>query len=179
MASADHDRGFPLGLVEWFAVEVDQGDAPELHLVGLQDGDLTRCFDVIQSHRPHWSDRLFYIDSERVDVTVAQRPDVAELVAAGHASHACIGADGLTVEGVVLPLVEMFLFRDSVQFFWWPGDDWTAEGVAAFFALLAELLSTAPGSALRPDPRYPMSARESLGKYISDVLGAAGSLDFG
>ena len=36
-------------LVDWFACGIDKGDAPELHLVGLQPGDLERCL------RPSWS----------------------------------------------------------------------------------------------------------------------------
>ena len=80
-------------LVDWFADEQDEGDAPEPHLVGLRPGDLERSF---------------------------------------------------AVDGVELPLVEMFLSPEEIEFFWWPDREWSAERVAAFFGLLARLLALAP-----------------------------------
>src|SRR3954471_1996398 len=90
-------------VVDWFAVE-DDGDGPELHLVGLAAGDLERCFAAIADLRPRWTERGFTIDDE-VGATVAERPGVASLVAAGRANLAGVGADGIEIEGVVLPLV--------------------------------------------------------------------------
>jgi hypothetical protein len=106
--------------------------------------------------------RTFYIDAEGVEVTVRERPDVARLVAQGRASHACVGAEGIAVAGVELPLVETFLFVDEMQLFWWPDATWTPERVAAFFALLMRLLTLAPAAYLRPDPRYPATTRRTL-----------------
>jgi hypothetical protein len=165
-------------LVEWFAREIDKGDAPELHLVGLQAGDLERCFAAIAEPAPRWNDRTFHIDDEGVDVTVQERPDVAQLVARGRASQACLGAEGITVDGVELPLVEMFLFVDEMWFFWWPGAGWTADTVAAFFALVMRLLALAPTASLRPDPRYPTTSRRTLGEHIGRVLGDPSRLDY-
>lgn len=161
----------PSELVEWFSSGIDEGDAPELHVVGLKPGDLVRCFDELQRHAPRWSDRVFYLDAEDRDVTVAERPDVAELVARGESSYACIGAEGLTANGIELPLVEMFLYRDEIHFFWWPGSAWTPEHVAAFFALLARLLMLADEAALRPDPRYIAAYRRPLASQIARVIG--------
>ena len=167
----------PAELVEWFSSDVDEGDAPELHVVGLRDGDLVRCFDVLQQHAPCWSDRRFHLDDERVDVTVDERPDVAELVASGRVTYACIGAEAISIDGVVLPLLEMFLYADEMQFFWWPGDAWTRERVAAFFMLLLELIGIADGARLRPDPRYSLPARRALGEAMSKVVGTTERLD--
>jgi hypothetical protein len=165
-------------LVDWFACEIDKGDAPELHLVELQAGDLERCFAAIVELGPRWNDRTFHIDDEAVDVTVRERPDVAQLVAQGRASHACLGAEGIVVGGVNLPLVEMFLFVDEMQFFWWPDDSWTPDRVAAFFALVMRLLALAPAASLRPDPRYPTTTRRTLGELIGRVLGDPSRLDY-
>ena len=52
-----------------------------------------------------------------------------------------VGAERIAIGGVELPLVEMFLFTDEVQFFWWPGAEWTPRRVAGFFALLAQMLA--------------------------------------
>jgi hypothetical protein len=165
-------------LLGWFACEIDKGDAPELHLVGLQPGDLERCFAAIVELAPQWNDRTFHIDDEGIDVTVRERPDVAQLVAEGRASHACLGAEGIAVDGVKLPLVEMFVFVDELQFFWWPDASWTPQRVAAFFALLMRLLALAPAAHLRPDPRYPRTSRWKLGELIGRVLGDQSRLDY-
>lgn len=161
----------PPQLLEWFSVEIDEGDKPELHLIGLADGDLPRCFDVLQRHVACWSDRTFYVDAEQRDFSVQQRPDVADLVTNGAASFACIGAQGMMVSGIELPLVEMFLFKNQIQFFWSPSPAWTAEGVAAMFQLLNELLDISAESRLVPDPRYPEQSRRSLGAAIAAFLG--------
>jgi hypothetical protein len=168
------------GLVEWFRPqEDDAGDGPELHLVGLREGDLVACFAAIAESRPRWNDRTFYIDDEEIDVTVEQRPDVAELVAAGRSSVACVGAQGIAVEGVELPLVEMFLLPEEIELFWWPSFEWSPERVAAFFALMLRLLELAPAAALRPDPRYTSEARRTLGALIARLLGDDARLDYG
>jgi hypothetical protein len=158
-------------LIDWFASEINKGDAPELHLVGLRPGDLERCFAAIVELGPQWNDRTFYIDDEGVDVTVHERPDVARLVAQGHAHHACIGAERITVDGVELPLLEMFVDADEVMFFWWPSPAWTPERVAAFLALVKRLLALAPAASLQPDPRYPAASRRRLAELIGRALG--------
>jgi hypothetical protein len=166
-------------LVEWFADDVDIGDAPELHLVGLQPGELERCFAAIGELAPRWNDRTFHLDDEGIDVTVRERPDVAQLVAERRASYACLGAEGIVVEGVELPLVEMFLYVEEIQFFWWPDVAWTPDRVAAFFALVTQLLALAPAASLRPDPRYPPASRQALGELIGRVIGDASRVDPG
>ncbi len=161
----------PSELLEWFSVEVDVGDAPELHLIGLVGGDLLRCFNILQSHRPHWTDRTFFIESEGIDVNVRDRPDVAELIEAGAVPVACIGAEGLEVGGVTLPLIEMFLYPAVIEFFWWPSEQWTRASVVEFLSLVTELLAAAPSSEIEPDPRYPVSARRILGDALANYLG--------
>ena len=158
-------------LVDWFADEEDEGDAPELHLVGLRPGDLERSFAVLVELGARWSDRTFHIDDEEIDVTVPERPEVAALVAAGRVTRPCLGAAGIAVDGVELPLVEMFLSPEEIEFFWWPDPEWSTERVAAFFALLARLLALAPQAMLRVDPRYQPSSRRELGDLIAPLVG--------
>ncbi len=164
-------------LVAWFAVEEDESYAPELHLVGLKPGELVRCFEIL-SRGARWNDRTFHVDAEAIDVTVDERPDVAELVAHGSASHACIGAEGIRVGDTELPLLEMFLVDDEIQFFWWPRPAWTTERVAALFALMARLLTVAPSARLRPDPIYSPAIRHRLGRGIARIVGE-NRLDYG
>jgi hypothetical protein len=161
----------PPQLVDWFAREIDKGDAPQLHLVGLRGDDLERCFAAIAQRTARWNDRTFHIDDEGVDVTVQERPEVARLVAQRRASNACLGTEDIVVDGVQLPLVEMFLFPDEIQFFWWPDAGWTPDRVAAFFALLERLLALAPAASLQPDTRYPAGNRRTLADLIARVLG--------
>ncbi|HEV2811677.1 MAG TPA: hypothetical protein VGW10_00380 [Solirubrobacteraceae bacterium] len=161
-------------LVFYFADEEDAaGDAPELHLDRLGPRDLVRCFDAIVEHGARWNDRTFYIEDEDVDVTVAERPEVAELVAAGRVHGPCIGAEGIAVDGVELPLVEMFLHEDEINFFWWPDAAWTDERVAAFFVLLVRLLDLAPAAVLLPDRRYSPEVRRELAAMFARVIGDA------
>lgn len=166
-------------LVDWFRVEIDEGDAPELHLVGLQQGDVTRCFGAFSEFEPRWTDRTFYIDDEDVDMTIHQRPELPQLLEEGRVTHACLGAERLTVDGVELPLVEMFWLVDAIEFFWWPGKAWSRRRVAAFFVLLQALLALVPTGALRPDPRYPGEARKAYGDLIAHLLGDPDRLDYG
>lgn len=161
----------PPELQEWFSVDVDQGDKPELHLVGLEVSEFLRCFDVLRRCAGSWSDRTFHIDAEHADVTMAQRPDVAELVARGEVTVACVSTDGLSVNGVDLPLIEMFLYPHEIQFFWRPSEEWEPERVAAFFSLLHDLLGLAPAAQLAVDTRYPRSSRERLGAAAGEFLG--------
>jgi hypothetical protein len=66
----------------------------------------------------------------------------------------------------------MFLFVDEIEFFWWPGDDWTSERVAAFLCLLDRLHAAAPASKLRPDPRYTLKSRRAIGALLAQALDA-------
>jgi hypothetical protein len=171
MQSGSQSNDLPSELVEWFSVEINLGDAPELHLVGLEDDELLRCFAVLQARAAGWSRRTFHIDAQGIDVTVGDRPDVAELVLTRQASFACIGTDQLDLNGVRLPLLEMFLYPSEIQFFWWPSPDWTPERIAAFLGLLVELLDLAPTAALLPDTRYPAAGRERLARALVSYLG--------
>ena len=74
--------------------------------------------------------------------------------------------DGITVDGVELPTLSMFIHRDAIQFFWDAGPPWTERHVGAFLALLAQLLDVAPEAALRPDPSYPEPRRLLLGRLF-------------
>jgi hypothetical protein len=86
--------------------------------------------------------------------------------------------EGIAIGGVELPLVEMFLFADEIQFFWWPDVSWTPDRVAAFFVLVMRLLALAPAAHLRPDPRYPASIRRTLGELIGRVLVDPSRIDY-
>jgi hypothetical protein len=148
-----------------------KGDAPELHLVGLKAAEFVRCFDTLRLHAGPWSSRTFHIDVENAEVTIADRPDVAELVVRREVSVACVGTDAFEVDGVRLPLVDMFLYPHEIQFFWWPSDEWQPEQIGAFFRLLTKLLDFAPTAELSVDPRYPESSRRRLGKAVGRFIG--------
>jgi hypothetical protein len=179
MTIADLQARLAPELVEWFADAGANDDGPELHLVGLGPGELERCFAAIAELGPCWAGRDYFIDDEEAIVTVAERPEVAALVAAGRVRYPSLSADGITIEGVVLPLVEMFLLPDEIEFFWWPETAWRPERVAGFFALMMRLLALAPAAKLRPDPRYAPEARRMLGGRIAELIGAPERLDYG
>jgi hypothetical protein len=166
-------------LVDWFRVDNDGGDAPELHLVGLTPRDVVRCCAAIQELGPRWNARTFHVDDEGIDVTALERPDFGELVASGRVTQACVGAEGITVDGTELPLVEMFIFVDAIEFFWWPHAGWSPERVTGFFALLMRLLALAPKATLRPDPRYAVETRHAFSDSIARVIDDPSRLDLG
>ena len=165
MSDAEVDRR----LVEEFT---DTGDEqpgnvqPEVHVVGLSGRDVVALVGHLNRLGATWNEQTFHLDAEGIDVTVSERPDVAELVVAGRAAYACVGADGITVDGVELPTLSMFIHRDAIQFFWDAGPPWTERHVGAFLALLAQLLDVAPEAALRPDPSYPEPRRLLLGRLF-------------
>jgi hypothetical protein len=152
---------------------------PELHVVGLSGQDVVAIVEHLNRLGARWDDRTFYLDSEGIDVTVSERPDVAALVVGGQADHACIGADGIEVDGVELPSVSMFIYPDSVEFFWDTGPPWTVRHVPAFLALMGQLLDLAPSAALRPDPAYTDAHRQLLGRIIGEATGRPDRIDYG
>jgi hypothetical protein len=125
---------------------------PELHLIGLSGKDVIAVVEHLNQRGAQWNDSTFHIDREGVDVTVSDRPDVAQLVVSGQAGHACVGADGIRLDETELPTLSMFIHPQSIEFFWETGSPWRAEHVPAFLALMRELLALAPNAALRPDP---------------------------
>ena len=155
-------------LLEWFCVP-DEGDMPELHLVGLTGEEVLRAFDAIAGCDPRWSGQTFHVDAEGADYTVDQRPDVARLVVDRHAGYACIGAS-LCVGGVRMPEFSWFMHPDELQFYWDPGADWTEERVKAFFVLVKRLLAIAPGARLLADPRYTPRARAQYDALVRRAL---------
>ena len=158
--------------------DADGEDQPELHLVGLAPDDLLACLGLLEQLGASWGDWLFHIDAEGVDVRVADRPDVAELVVRGETSTPCITADGVTVDGVALPAVSMFLHPDSIEFFWDAGSAWTERRALGFLTLMARLLDTAPRASLRPDPHLPEDKRRVVGRLVGEAINRPHRIDY-
>ena len=164
-------------LVEEF---VHVGDEqPEVHVVGLSGREVVVLVERLNRLGATWDERTFHLDAEGIDVTVSERPDVAELVVAGRARHACVGADGIIVGGVGLPTLSMLIYPDAIEFFWDPGPPWTEAHVGAFLALLTQLLDLAPEAALRLDPSYSTPRRQLLGRLVGDATGRPDRIDYG
>ncbi|WP_354697178.1 hypothetical protein [Paraconexibacter sp. AEG42_29] len=164
-------------LLDWFCVTEEDDDAPELHVVGLRGNDLSILFQRIAADVTAWSGRTFWLEPEELDVTVAQRPDVADLILAGRSSSVCVGALSMNIEGIEISVLEMFLYADEIQFFWWPQDGrWGPVQAAAIVRLVGELLELAPAAEVRPDPRYPEQQR-LLAPALAQALGSGPPLD--
>ena len=90
MSDAEVDRR----LVEEFT---DTGDEqpgnvePKVHVVGLSGRDVVALVGHLNRLGATWNEQTFHLDAEGIDVTVSERPDVAELVVAGRAAYACVG----------------------------------------------------------------------------------------
>ena len=152
---------------------------PELHVVGLSSQDVVAIVEHLNHLGARWNDRTFHLNAEGIDVTVSERPDVAALVVGGQASSACVGADGVGLDGVELPTLSMFIHTDAVEFFWDTGPPWTEQHVPAFLALMGQLLDLAPNAALRPDPTYSEEHRKLLGRLIGEAIGRPERIDYG
>jgi hypothetical protein len=148
---------------------------PELHLIGLSGEDVVAVVEHLNGRGARWNDRTFYLDEDGIDVTVSERPDVAELVVSGQASHACVGADGIGLDGVVLPTLSMFIHPESIEFFWETGPPWREDHVPVFLTLMRELRDVAPNAALRPDPASVDQYRRALG----DAIGRPDRIEYG
>jgi hypothetical protein len=135
---------------------------PELHLIGLSGDDVVAVFKHLNRRGARWNDRAFYLDGEGIDVTVSEQPDVAEVVVSGQVSHACVGADGIGLDGAELPTLSMFIYPDSIEFFWETGPPWREDHVPVFLAIMRELLDLAPNASLaRTRPLSTNTARRS------------------
>ena len=152
---------------------------PELHLIGLSARDVVAIVEHLNHRGARWNDRTFHLDAEGIDVTVSERPDVAALVVGGQAGYACVGADGLGLEGVELPTLSMFIYPDSIEFFWQTGPPWEEQHVPIFLAIMRELLDLAPSAALRPDPAYRKEHRTLIGRLIGEAIGRPDRIDYG
>jgi hypothetical protein len=148
---------------------------PELHLIGLSGEDVLAVVEHLNHRGARWNDQTFHLDAEGIDATVSQRPDVAALVVSGQASHACVGADGIGLDGVELPTLSMFIYPDCIWFFWETGPPWQEDHVPVFLAIMRELLDLAPDAALRPDPAFVEEYRTAL----ADAIGRPDRIDYG
>jgi hypothetical protein len=106
---------------------------------------------------------------------VSEQPDVAALVVSGQVSHACVGADGIGLDGAELPTLSMFIYPDSIEFFWETGPPWREDHVPVFLAIMRELLDLAPNASLRPDPAFVDEYRTAVG----DAIGRPDRIDYG
>ena len=76
--------------------------------------------------------------------------NAAALVASGLAApfHFCIS--NLHVNGVELPVLGVFVFKDAIEIDYRMGPHWGPAEVEAFFGLLREICEFTPGAMIRP-----------------------------
>lgn len=127
--------------------ERHDGSLPGVEIAGIHGDDLARIYTWIrQRSRLADPDVEFWHRAEERSVKLDAYPNPAALVAAGTAEAFNFTFEGFKVDGVELPAFGMFVFSDTIEFYYRMGPHWTEEQMWAFFRMLKavhELSTTA------------------------------------
>ena len=148
----------------------DDGSLPGLEFTGLSPdsvrslvGYFFRCGTLVSENA------TLYDNSRQEDVPLNQLDDPVGLVLSGatHSFHCCFG--GMSIDGVPLPVLGLFVFRDCIEIDYRMGAEWNPNNIDAFFRLLAHLKSMAPEaiveSAQCEGVPYPEQFKAALNCY--------------
>ncbi len=125
------------------------GSLPGIELAGLSPQEVSAIYLFLRSRsRLSPGEPTFWDNVAERDVPVDSVPDAAALVASGWADafHLCV--EGLSVGGIGLPELGVFVFADSIELDYRMGPHWTEDAIRAFFELLFVLAGIAPSATI-------------------------------
>jgi hypothetical protein len=131
--------------------DTDDGSLPGIDVANLSPVGLSSVYAMLRRRsRPHGNPAEFWDNTQNESVLVDSVQNAAARVATGQAEafYHCI--EGVVAEGVELPVLGVFVFRDAIELSYRMGLEWGPGQVAGFFALLKECCSLDSGSAVSP-----------------------------
>lgn len=147
----------------------DDGSLPEIVFAGLAAESLRGLVDYFRQHGTISEIATLYDNASQTDVLLMNVDDPASRVLSGTADsfHCCFS--GISHGGVEIPVLGLFVFRDSVEIDYRMGVKWTPSNVDALFRLFAQLKSLAPEAEVRSaeneGPPYPDEFMIAFNRY--------------
>lgn len=153
--------------------DTDDGSLPGILVTKVTPEGVAAIYSMLRQ-RSHLvtESAEFWSESEQASVPVDSVPNAAALVVTGQAApfHHCIG--GVMAGGVVLPVLGVFVFADTIELDYRMGPEWGPEEIAGFFELLRECCAVAPGAVVVPasseGPPYPERFARAWTSYLSN-----------
>jgi hypothetical protein len=152
--------------------EDDDGSLPAIAIEALSGNEVGSLYEWIRANSRLYNNGFMFwdngLDRER---QLDEVPNAAILVAQYLADPFHFSVEGLTIDGVPLPCLGVFVFQDSIEFDYRMGADWGPPQVVAFFRLLKRLLSATKHGIVAPaeceGPPYPQDFTDAFNAFVN------------
>lgn len=125
--------------------DTEDGALYDVRLSELDEAGVVAAFGFIRSRSAITPDALFWQTQLERNERVADHPDAARLVIRGVAEPFHVLASGLTLAGVVLPDLGVFVWPDEVTLDYRMGPEWGRPQLLALFECLRQMVAVAGG----------------------------------
>ncbi|NLF69855.1 MAG: hypothetical protein GX575_12485 [Candidatus Anammoximicrobium sp.] len=128
----------------------DDGSLPTIDLGDLTSASIAKIYRYISAHGRCVTETPTIWDNElQLDAPLMSVTDPCDWVQRGRTDsfHCCFG--GVSIDGVEIPVLGIFVFKNGIEIDFRMGRDWNPRNVDAFFRLLAYLQSLAPESTIQ------------------------------
>jgi hypothetical protein len=128
----------------------DDGSLPTIDFGNLTHESVANIYQYISSSARCVTESPTAWDNEKqVDAPLMSIADPCEWVRRGRVDsfHCCFG--GLSIEGIEIPVLGIFVYKDGIEIDFRMGSDWTPIKIDAMFRLLAHLQTLAPESTIK------------------------------
>ena len=128
----------------------DDGFLPEVSLDGYRPQEIVSIFNhlVSISSLSSLESGLWHIPTES-NVKLNQFPCAAEVMLKGKAESFHMLLKGLTFEGVTLPDLGAFIFKDGIILDYRRGSEWSDQVIRTFLTLISKVMTPRPEIVVR------------------------------
>jgi len=125
--------------------ERDDGFLPEISVCGYKPQEIVSVFNhlVSLSSPSSLESELWHIPTES-DVKINQFPCAAEVMLKGEAESFHMLLKELKFEGVTLPDLGAFIFKDEITLDYRRGSEWTDQVIRTFLVLISKVMTPRP-----------------------------------
>ncbi len=158
-----------------FNFREDDGSLPTVEFNQLNAESVANIYRFIRANGHCVSDSPTVWDTlKQSDIPLMPLDDPCEWLQEGRIDsfHCCFG--GISVDGIVIPDLGIFVFKDAVQIDFRMGKEWSAINVDAFFRMLAYLKSIAPESKIKSAESEGLVDEESFLTALRPYLNEGG-----
>ena len=131
----------------------DDGSLPGIGINNLSPAGVSAIYRMLRARSLVVGDsNVFWSLVEAMDKPVDSVPDPAIQVATRQAEAFHVLLASITVRGVVLPDIGVFIWPDAVELDYRMGPAWGMAQVVGFFELLKECCALDPAAVVEPEP---------------------------